>query len=188
MSTQPSLKVTKSFTYRGQTTLFSNRYYFTGSDPTGSTEWTTLSDAVTASEKTVYATNVTIVETTGYNAGSDVPVFSKTYSLAGTHTMSGGSVPATGDSVLLVRYSTDQRSSKNHPIYLFNYYHGAYNAAGTSPDTPDISQRSQMGSYASGWVSGFSDGTNTRIRTGPRGAVAQGSFVETWLMHRDFPN
>lgn len=186
MATQASIKVVKSMAFKGGTKLWSNRYHFTNSAPSGTTPWTTLSDAVVNAEKAIFNSGVTIVETFGYAAGSDVPVFSKTYSTNGTGTASGSWSP--GECVALLRYSTTQRTSKNHPVYLFNYYHAVINQEPSGhPDLVSAGQRSAIGTYAASWVSGFSDGSVTHIRCGPNGAVAQAGFVEEYVTHRDFP-
>jgi hypothetical protein len=93
-----------------------------------------------------------------------------------------------GDTAALIRYSTADRSSKNHPIYLFNYYHGVYAASGgITADTPYAAQKTLMATYASSWVTGFSDGSITVTRSGPDGHAATGSLVEALLTHRDLP-
>lgn len=186
MAATNSLKVTKSFTYRGVTRHFSNRYHFNGGTPADTAHWTTFSDAVVTAEKAALPSTVTIVGTTGYLAGSEVPVFSKVYSTAGTCSSAGG-VIGPGDAASLVRYSTTARTSKNHPIYLFNYYHAPLIASG-NPDNLLAGYSSALGTYAGTWIgAGFSDGTNTYVRSGPNGATAVGQLVESMVTHRDLP-
>lgn len=186
MAATPSIKVTKSFSYKGVTKLWSNRYHFNGGTPADSAHWSTLSDAIVTAEKAIYPNSVTIVETTGYNAGSEVPVFTKTYSTPGTGTW-GSQPQATGDSVLLVRYATTARTPKNHPVYLFNYYHGVYTNGAAQGDVPYALMKTAFQTYAGQWLSGFSDGTTAYVRAGPNGATAVGSTVASYLSHRDFP-
>ncbi len=186
-ASSPSLKVTKSFLYRGGSRLWSNRYYFNGTTPPDSTHWTTFSDAVVTAEKAAHWDFTTIVETQGYAAGSDVPVFSKTYSTAGT-IASSGITRAPGDAATLLRWSTASRTSKNHPLYLFNYYHGVCTSGATTPDVVQASQVSFLGTYAALWITGISDGTVSHHRCGPNGDLATGQLVSAVVRHRDFPN
>lgn len=156
--------------------------------PADNTKWTTFSDAIVTAEKAIYQVGwgVSIVATYGYDAGSDVPVFSKTYATAATGSFTSWQ-PSPGDACALIRFSTSSRSSKNHPIYLFSYIHGVGNTSTQPADTLNANQRTAIGTYASAWVSGFSDGAVTHNRCGPQGHVATGQLVDTVIRHRDFP-
>ncbi len=184
MAATPSLKVTKSFTYRGVIRTWSNRYHFVGGTPADNAHWTTLSDAVVTAEKAVLPNAQTIVATTGYAAGSEVPVFTKTYSTQGTYAVASGQI-CPGDCAALVRYATAVRTSKNHPVYLFNYYHGVTSLSG-SVDTIVAAQLTALQTYVNVWIgAGFSDGTTAYHRGGPNGATATGVLVEPLITHRD---
>lgn len=186
MASTPSVRVVKTFTYRGVTRQFSNRYHFNGGVPANDSAWHTLFDNITTAEQAIYPASCEVVEAFGYAAGSDVPVSSKTYTKTGTLSTTG-LTQAPGDCAVLLRYATAARTSKNHPVYLFNYFHGALFSVGVV-DTLATSQRTAVGTYANSWISGFSDGSVTYNRAGPNGASATGQLVDSMITHRDFPN
>lgn len=170
---------------------YSNRYSFDGGTPSTGALWTLLSNAVVAAEKAIHTTLASggskIINTYGYAAGSEVPVFSKAYTDDGTLSLSGYA-PVPGDVAGCIRYSTSSKSTKNHPIYAFNYYHGVGNGGVFSlKDTLLASQATAMATYGAAWISGFSDGATTYHRATPSGHVASGVYVEPLLTHRDLP-
>lgn len=189
MAVAASIKVVKTFPYRGSSRLWSNRYYFSDGAPADAAKWLAFSDAVTAAEKAIHNNaieGVSIVETVGYVGGSDVPVYTKTYALAGT-LATGTGVHMPGDVALMVRYATATRTIKNHPLYLYNWYHGVMANSATNGDIPLVAARTAISTYAANWITGFSDGVVQHHRCGPNGDLATGSLVDTVLRHRDFP-
>jgi hypothetical protein len=184
----PSIRVIKSFGFKGGTRLYSNRYHFLGGTPADATHWHTLMDNVTTAEHLALTDIQSIVEAVGYAAGSDVPVATKTYALPGARTVAAGRTYAPGEVAGLVRFSTNAMSTKNHPIYCFNYYHGVtVDTAAGSQDLWAPDQTAVMATYAAAWIAGFSDGTITATRASPAGHSCTGAFIETHVTHRDFP-
>lgn len=149
-------------------------------------QWAALALAVRNDLKGCITGGITIVGSDGYAAGSEVPVWTETVSVAGT--LSGGT-PVPGDCAAMLRWSTTQKTSKNHPIYLFNYMHGVNWLGSGSVDTLWSTQQAALNAFAVKFASGgagFSDGTTTYHRAGPYGAVGQVGICDTKIRHRDF--
>lgn len=182
LAAMPSLHVVKTFSYRDQAEEWSSGYHFDGGVPASQAAWHALADAITDAEAALYLTGVEIVRVTGYAADGSPAVFNGTYTKPGTGTFGGG-FAAPGYNTMNLRYLTDQRTSKGHPIYLRNYYHGCFFGSGES-DTLLGAQHTALAHFGTLWVAGFSDGAVTHKRAGPNGAVAQTSTADTWLGHR----
>lgn len=185
--TRFSIKTLKSMAYEGGTKVWSNRYFFTGSDPSGTSAWLALYNSVRDDEKTMLPASVTIESGVGYDAGSDVPVWAGGSSAAGVSVPGSTHTQAPGDCAAVVRFTTTQRSTKNHPIYLFKYYHGVWVASGTGPDVLHPDQKAQILAVANDFIGTYIvvDGTDRQL-CGPRGAVGQTASVNQWVRHRDF--
>jgi hypothetical protein len=186
MAATPSIKIETTSAYRTGTRVWSNRYHFNGGTPANSTAWETLRAAIVADQKTILPTDAHITGAVGYAAGSEVPVWSWSGSVAGTY------APGTGQRVplevcALIRYATTARSSKNHPVYLFNYVHDVYVVASSPWDNLLSGLQSGILDVANAWIAGYSDGTNTLVRAGPNGATAIGAEVPLLATHHDFP-
>lgn len=191
--TKHSIVLTKQFTYRGATRAFSNRYHFEGALPADNAAWTTLATNIVNSEKQIYSADVEIIEAVGNDSGSASPtnphgnaVFTHLFTTAGTLIPGTGPRLAPGDAAMLLRYATPARSTKNHPVYLFNYFHGVF-ASTSDPDAILGSQKTALEAYGTDWLAGFSDGSSPRERCGPHGAVATSRRVDPYVRHRDFP-
>lgn len=181
----------KQFYDRGILRNWSNRYHFHGGTPADSAHWTTLADAVTTAEKAIYTTlssgGSKIIEAIGFAGGSEIPVFTLTYALDGTGSFASF-YPNPPDVAAVIRYSTPDRSSKNHPVYCFNYVHTVSGGTSTTHiDAVNTAQKTALGIYAADWIAGFSDGTNTYVRSRPNGNACNGYVVLPDLSHRDLP-
>lgn len=189
MAPTPSVKITKTFTAKGVTWHWSNRYHFNGGTPADNAHWITLFDNIVAAEKLCLRSNQTIVSAVGYNAGTDSPIASKTYSQVGSIVLSGSEIDMTRDTAYLMKWSTTARTSKNHPIYLFSYFHGVKRDPTQDVNQVQVAQVTAFNTYCTAWVTGFSDGTITAVRAGPNGATGAAVLrsAPVYATHRDFP-
>lgn len=190
MATPPTrvgVKVNYTFSWRGATQDWSQLYHFTGDTSwTDQTHFDTFAVNLWNAIKIGIPTRVTCTTMTAYNAGSFLPVFSHSISATGGYTDTTNP-QAPGEACMLWRFTTDQRTTKNHPIYLFKWFHGMQTDGLTSPDTLRNGIRTTAAGSITSLLAGLSDGTNTRIYCGPRGAVAQTGIVNTQLHIREFP-
>lgn len=161
-------------------------YHFTGAAWTNEAEFDAMSDWLKDQFKLVLSASATITKTTGYNPGSRIPVYEKTYSQAGSIADSSSTKLTPSDCAMLLRFSTDQRTSKNHPIYLFKYIKPAMNNPNTSVEAVSPSVLTAIETLGGSLVTGHDPGSGVRKLCGPFGAVALGHQASTYITHRDF--
>lgn len=186
--TQYSVRLVKTFAYEGDPVKqWSNRYFFDGGAPTDSTAWYALMDAISAAERPCYSSAVHQLAAYGYAPNSGVAVATKAYSVAGTLATSG-LVATPGDCAGVLRQATTKRSVKNHPVYVFSYFHGVYwQATPGDPDALATTQKTALENLGAAWNTGLTVGARTYKRCTPDGHLVTGSAAEIWIRHRDFP-
>ncbi len=132
-----------------------------------------------------FYSDVSLVGWDYYPAGTDISTHNKTLSLAGSRSDTGTTAYAS-DTAALLRYTTAARTSKGHPIYLFNYFHGVHNSNGGTEDEMVTGQRTNIAAFGTHFVSGMTVDSVTYKRAGPNGATATDSECEQYVTHRDF--
>lgn len=186
-ATRPSIRAIFESTYKGGTKRWSTRWHFTPAVNPTTAVFATLANDLDPYLAAIVTPRTSLKEYVGYYAGSEVPVWSADRNQAGT--FNPGTFRVTPlESCAVTRYGTTQRTSKNHPIYLFQYTHDVL----VEPSQSDYEllnndQQENIRQLAQKWVDGFVISGSTYMKTGPYGAVAQNCRINDYISHRDFP-
>jgi hypothetical protein len=182
------MRVLFESTYKGGTRTWSTRIYWSVAVNPTDAVWNALANDLDDFVTACITPRTTHKGYTCYDIGSDVPVYSIERNAAGTFD------PATPqwnplEVSILARYTTTQRTSKNHPIYLYQYLRDGMTQAG-QPDRElaNTDQKENVRQLCAALVDGFVIGGSTYKKASRYGAVAQDVTVEQYLTHRDFPN
>jgi hypothetical protein len=186
MAATGSIRIVKTIPFKGGTKDWSNRFHFDGTLPPDDATWEILADNIVDIEKNLIPSNSTIIKAIGYGPTTDVPVFQKDYTTAGLTSFSG-LYPQAPEVVALWKWTTAKRSTKNHPVYLFNYWHDVACDPAVALDGLNTTFKSSYEAYGADWIAGITDGTHDHHRTGPDGTLALAMSCEAYVTHRDFP-
>lgn len=157
------ITLVKQFPYRGDAgEEYSNTYWFSGSTPSDAIAWKALSDAIGASEKTLYPSTTKIVRAYGYNAPNDTDGEHATWSydyLGAAESISGNATVASsiilpGDAASWLRWRTERRTSPGGKlIYLRKYFHPCY-ANSATPDNLATAYRTLLSAHGVKMIDG----------------------------------
>jgi hypothetical protein len=158
-----SIRLNKSFPYRGVPEIYSNTYHFTGTAPTSDANWDALIDALVVAEKATHSSETTIVYASCYTADHTPAAHTRDFNnspdtpVAGTFVFSpsAGNVMSAGDAAVWVRWKTDHRDSRGHQVYVRNYFH---HVAVAPPDTVAAAQKTAFQTFGAAMVTGFISG------------------------------
>ncbi len=186
-STRPSIKVLYDTPYRGGTQRWSTRLHFSGNLNPSNAEFEALYQNLDNYLPYLVSSRSSLKGFVAYHPGSEVPVHTFDETVTGLLTTAATDRVCPGDCAALIRYSTAARTTKNHPIYLFNYFHDVWHKENQADNVCD-EWKSVAALFAAHLTNGgWTDGSNELYRSGPYGATANGYYIEPLVTHRDFP-
>ena len=92
------------------------------------------------------------------------------------------------DCAIVLRQATTKRSTKNHVVFVFSYFHGVLQTSGaTAGDSVISAQSTPLQALGDAWNTGITVGGRTFKRTTPDGHLVTGALALPLISHRDFP-
>jgi hypothetical protein len=186
-----SVRITKRFTYKGVDRHFSNRYHIGVNFPQSPAAWDLLIGHIMIGEQKIYRPlaqgGAEIIMGEGLGPNSNIPLRVYEAVIDGSLFVDTSHHVTPGDTAVLVRFHTPDRSVKNHPVYLYSYYHTPTVVAG-GVDTIAPDHLAAITTYCNEWMTGFDDGVTSYRRSRPNSGTLVDSFnVKPEITHRDLP-
>jgi len=162
VASQPGLVIIKEFDYRGTVEQWTNKYWFTGSPPSGEGAWRSLFDQITNAESNIYTNAVSIVGGIGYDDNTPNAPAAWGYDIRGQgdpviagKLPEGDSEASPGDTAVFCWWLTSRRSNPGgKPVYLRKYFHDARNQIGQPHDAVATAQHNVLLAFADGLGNG----------------------------------
>lgn len=186
MPDTPSITLVKRMTYRTLPEEWSNTYHFSGTTPGTAAEWKTLGLAIHATEKTIYGSDVKLVEIYGYEAGNNISVAQidmRTGAGAlppGTLSFSGVNALA-GNDVVTCR-ALIGTGSTGKKVYIRKYFHGSAANSTSPPDGVAPAALTAMTAHLTALLGGGLPGGATWC--GPQAQAATVPVAMPWVTTR----
>lgn len=181
-----SIVIAKTFSYRGVQEVWTNKYHLEGTTPTTLAAARTLLRAIWDSERAALGSDVYLAGGSFYNAGNNAAAFMfDPTNIGGTGTENQGtsttSASNPGDTAVWVRWLTNERNSKNKPIYLRKYFHG-FPLTAADGDTVNAGVRTALAAHGTKMMDGSLPGSMKIC--GPQGADAVSAQVAQFVTTR----
>lgn len=181
--------VTKKMTYRSDTgEEWSNKYWFTGTPPTTTAAWDTLTNQLAQQEKACYRSAVEIVRLTAWDSNDPGAFSVYNKDLEALAATIPGTLPdevgfeMAGDQAGMLEFKLERKSSRGKWVYLRKYFHGGFQAAGDA-DYVSAATQDAYTAFGSAISTGLGTGGHV-LRSQKQDEVIQQNITSPYMTTR----